>query len=84
MRRKLTITIDPAVYEGLYNVIGPRRISRFIEDLVRPLVVDSALDAAYLDMAENKEREDEFRPRGSPPREWIEKNPLQARPGESR
>ncbi len=62
MRRKLTITIDPVVYEGLHNVIGPRRISRFIEDLVRPHVVDSALDAAYVDMAENREREDEFRP----------------------
>ena len=62
MRRKLTITIDPVIYEGLHNVIGPRRISRFIEDLVRPHVVDSALDAAYVDMAENREREDEFRP----------------------
>lgn len=76
MRRKLTITIDPVVYEGLRNVIGPRRISRFIEELVRPHVVDSTLDAAYLDMAENKEREDEFRPRKSHFQAWIEKNPL--------
>jgi len=36
MQKKLTITIDEQVYEGLHAVIGRRRISRFIEDLVRP------------------------------------------------
>ena len=40
MQKKLTITIDEGVYNGLYRVIGPRKISRFIEDLVRPHVVD--------------------------------------------
>ena len=72
MRRKLTITIDPVIYEGLHNVIGPRRISRFIEDLVRPHVVDSALDAAYVDMAENREREDEFRPAENRLDAWLD------------
>ena len=47
MNRKLTITIDPDVYDGLYKVIGARRISRFIEDLARPHVVAASLDAAY-------------------------------------
>jgi len=32
MQKKLTITIDEQVYEGLYAVVGRRRISRFIED----------------------------------------------------
>ena len=32
MQRKLTITIDEQVYEGLYRVIGPRKISNFIEE----------------------------------------------------
>nr|NIO71365.1 addiction module antitoxin [Anaerolineae bacterium] len=38
MQKKLTITIDEQVYEGLHAVIGRGRISRFIEDLVRPYV----------------------------------------------
>ncbi|MEM1128070.1 MAG: addiction module antitoxin [Bacteroidota bacterium] len=57
MPKKLTITIDEAVYEGLYRVVGPRRISQFIERLVRPHVLD--LDAAYAQMAQDTEREDE-------------------------
>jgi predicted CopG family antitoxin len=57
MQRKLTITIDEQVYEGLYQVVGPRRISRFIEDLVRPHVLYADLEAAYADMARDEERE---------------------------
>lgn len=57
MSRKLTITIDESVYDGLYRVVGPRRISQFIERLVRPHVLD--LDAAYAAMAEDADREAE-------------------------
>jgi hypothetical protein len=71
MRRKLTITIDPIVYEGLHNVIGARRISRFIEDLVRPHVLNSGFDRAYLDMSEDKDREDEFKPVETPFVVWL-------------
>ena len=56
MQKKLTITIDEQVYEGLYRVIGPRHISRFIEDLVRPHILHSDL-AAYQQMAQDEERE---------------------------
>jgi len=59
MRKKLTITIDERVYEGLHAVIGRRRISRFIEDLVRPQVLFPDLEAAYQQMAEDEEREAE-------------------------
>ena len=59
MRRKLTITIDESVYEGLYRVVGRRQISRFIEDLVRPHVLDEELEAAYEQMAQDEERERE-------------------------
>jgi predicted CopG family antitoxin len=59
MRKKLTITIDEQVYEGLHTIIGPRRISRFIEDLVRPHVMFPDLEAAYQQMAEDEEREAE-------------------------
>lgn len=38
MQKKLTITIDEEVYARLHSVIGRRRISRFIETLVRPHV----------------------------------------------
>ena len=36
MRRKLTITIDEAIYDGLHEQIGRGHISSFIEELVRP------------------------------------------------
>jgi len=39
MQKKLTITIDEEVYEGLRRVIGPRKISRFVQEIVRPHVV---------------------------------------------
>ena len=59
MQKKLTITIDEDVYDGLYAVVGPRRISQFIEDLVRPHVTAPELAAAYKAMAEDEQREAE-------------------------
>jgi hypothetical protein len=47
------------VYEGLYRRVGKRRMSQFIEDLVRPHVVDTALDAGYQAMAADRVREAE-------------------------
>ena len=59
MLKKLTITIDEEVYDGLYATVGPRHISRFIEDLVRPHVAALDLAAAYKEMAEDEAREAE-------------------------
>jgi hypothetical protein len=59
MQKKLTITVDETVYDGLYRVVGPRRISQFIEDLVRPHVVEEDLSAAYAQMAADETREEE-------------------------
>jgi hypothetical protein len=59
MQKKLTITMDERVYDGLHTVIGPRRISQFIESLVRPHVVGKDLDLAYQQMAEEEAREAE-------------------------
>ena len=59
MQKKLTITVDEKVYAGLHAVVGRRRISRFIEDLVRPHVVSQDLEAAYQQMAQDEEREAE-------------------------
>jgi predicted CopG family antitoxin len=63
--RKLTITIDDDVYEGLYRRVGRRRISQFLENLARPHVIDDDLETAYCLMAEEEEREREAL-------EWIE------------
>ncbi len=57
MQKKLTLTIDEEVYNGLRMVIGPGKISRFIEDLVRPHVVKSTMYAAYKSMADDRNRE---------------------------
>ncbi|HFE66052.1 MAG TPA: addiction module antitoxin [Chloroflexi bacterium] len=59
MQKKLTITIDQDVYEGLYTVVGARRISHFIEELVRPYVITPDLDAAYAEMAADEAQEAE-------------------------
>ncbi len=59
MQKKLTVTIDEEVYEGLREVIGPRKISRFIEDLVRPHVIQKDIYAAYKEMAADEIRESE-------------------------
>jgi hypothetical protein len=43
MARKLTITVEDDVYAALKTKVGARRISRFLNDLARPLVADAAL-----------------------------------------
>ncbi len=57
MQKKLTITVDEQVYEGLYNVVGRRNISQFINALVRPHVLKPDLEAAYSRMAADESRE---------------------------
>lgn len=59
MQKKLTITVDEHVYDGLHKVIGRRHISQFIEDLVRPHVIRSEFEAGYRAMAEDEAREAE-------------------------
>ncbi len=59
MQKKLTITVDEHVYAGLHQVVGRRRISRFIQNLVRPYVSRQHLDAAYKEMAADEKREAE-------------------------
>lgn len=57
MQKRMTISIDEAVYDGLVRMIGRRKISRFLEDLARPLVVTDDLEAGYRAMAEDAQRE---------------------------
>ena len=63
--KKLTITVDNDVYRGLKKKVGPRRISRFLNDLARPHVVDDDLLKAYRQMSEDRTREAEAE-------EWAE------------
>lgn len=65
MSKKLTITVDDDVYEGLHARIGRRRISRFLNDLARPHVSEPDLEEGYKAMAADKEHEREAV-------EWIE------------
>jgi len=67
MHKKLTITVDEEVYAGLHKVIGPRKISRFVQEVVRPYVVRPDYETAYAEMAKDKKRETEAL-------EWAEIN----------
>jgi hypothetical protein len=59
LRRKLTITLDLAVYDGLHRVVGRGHISRFLTELARPHVVQDSLDHGYRAMAADEEHERE-------------------------
>jgi hypothetical protein len=59
MQKKLTITVDKRIYAGLHAVVGRRRISQFIESLVRPYVLGKDLEIAYQQMAREEARETE-------------------------
>ena len=59
MQKKLTLTVDEAIYEGLHRIVGRGKISQFIENLVRPYVSDAALDEGYRAMAADHVREAE-------------------------
>lgn len=59
MHKKMTITLDEAVYDGLHRVIGRRNISQFLEDLARPHVLKDDLLESYQAMAADTERERE-------------------------
>jgi predicted CopG family antitoxin len=59
MHKRMTITLDETVYDGLYRMIGKRRMSQFIEDLLRPHVMNTSLDDGYRAMAADTARETE-------------------------
>ncbi len=65
MHKKLTITVEQQVYDGLQRVIGRGRISRFLNTLARPHVIEEDMEEAYRDMARDEEREAEAK-------EWSE------------
>jgi hypothetical protein len=64
MQRRMTITMDEAVYDGLMRVVGRGKVSQFLEALARPHVLDTSLDEGYAAMSQDKDREQEAS-------EWI-------------
>jgi len=65
MMKKLTITVSEDVYNGLHATIGAGKISRFIDRIARPYVVERDIADGYKAMAMDKQREAEAA-------EWIE------------
>ena len=59
MMKKLTISISEEVYEGLYAKIGSGKISRFLDTLARPHVVDQDVEAGYRAMSRDVDREEQ-------------------------
>ena len=59
MQKKLTITIDEKIYQGLHKIVGRGNISQFIERLVRPHILNQDLYGAYQQMAQDEARESE-------------------------
>ncbi len=65
MQKKLTISIDEDVYLGLCRVAGRRKITEFVESLIRPYAIRDDIAEGYRQMAADTERESEAM-------EWIE------------
>ena len=59
MYKKLTITVEEKIYNGLKKVIGERNISKFLSELARPYVIEADLEKAYREMSQDEEREKE-------------------------
>jgi hypothetical protein len=59
MQKRMTISINSAVYDGLVSTVGRGKISQFLEDLARPHVIPDSLSEQYAAMAADAEREAE-------------------------
>jgi hypothetical protein len=59
MQKKLTITIEENIYNNLHLVVGRGRISKFIENIIKPYIITDNLRLAYQAMAKDGKREKE-------------------------
>jgi hypothetical protein len=75
MSKKLTITVDAEVYDGLHSVIC-RRISRFLNDLARPHVAGQDLSPGYAAMWPTKPARSKRRLGAKPRSAMSPTNPL--------
>ena len=65
MQKTLTITLDAQTFEDLNKLIGKENISQYVEDLVRSHLAELELEAGYVAMAADTEREAQAL-------EWVE------------
>jgi predicted CopG family antitoxin len=66
MQKRMTITMDEDVYEGLFRVVGRGKVSQFLQELARPHVLKNvALDEGYRAMASDPAYEAQAQ-------EWID------------
>ena len=60
MHKKITISLEENVYDGLIRLIGRNNISQFLENLARPQVMQKEdLVLSYQTMAKDQRREEE-------------------------
>lgn len=59
VQKRMTITMDAAVYEGLIRVVGRSKASQFLQSLPRPHVLDTSMDDGYRTMGNYRQREAE-------------------------
>ena len=59
MNRQITISVTDEVYQGLQTVAGDRTIGELIEELARPIITESCLEASYREMILDEDRERE-------------------------
>ena len=64
MQKRMTITPDETVYDGLIRVVRRGKMSQFLESLARPHVLDVSMDDGYRAMSRDSQREAEAS-------EWI-------------
>jgi hypothetical protein len=64
MQKRMTITLDETVYDGLMRIVGRGKVSQFLESLARPHVMDASMDEGYRAMNNDTQREAEAA-------EWI-------------
>ena len=59
MQKKLTISLDEAVYDALHRMVGRGNISRYIANLVKSNLTENEIEAGYRAMAVDTDREQE-------------------------
>ena len=64
MQKRMTITLDETVYDGLMRVVGRGKVSQFLESLACPHVLDASMDDGNRAMRNDTQREGEAS-------EWI-------------
>lgn len=52
-KKKVTLSLDAAVYDGIRRKVGQRSVGAFLSQLARPHVLANDLEASYLAQAKD-------------------------------